>query len=150
MPSSHRGRRGDSGETLLEGVIALSILAVSIVGVLGAFGSSSSLSARHRTATSADAVLYQYAERIKAGTYVGGATAGTVNQGGYTAVAGFTASVEAVRCWSGSGPSNNVSSGTDFPACTVANDKGLQAVTVRVSSADNQAVVRTTIFKRKP
>jgi Tfp pilus assembly protein PilV len=84
--------RDESGESLVEIVIALLILSVVVSAFLAALATSSVSSKTHRDLVTADAALRDYAEATKGAvraSCVGTATTYTVS---YTAPSGFTPS----------------------------------------------------------
>jgi type II secretory pathway pseudopilin PulG len=147
MPRSRR--RGEVGETLLELLVTVSIMGTVFVGVLAGIGTVFVATDSHRQDATAEAVLRSYAERLEDPTdvpYVDCATAGTyVSPTGFTlpAAPGWTASVTSALIWQGDTPPTFTS--------TCAADKGLQQLTLRVTSpaGDHQATETIVIVKRK-
>lgn len=136
----------DSGESLLELLIALAIMSVAVVAVVGGLLTSILTSDLHRKQSTAGAAVRDYAETVE--KYVAGTgytacaspsayAAGTV---GYTGVpAGFAASAVAVRYWTGTAWTTG--------SCT---DLGLQELTIQVASSDTRASERLVVVLRKP
>src|SRR5690242_1565845 len=93
----------ERGETLVELLVALAILGIAVVAVIGAFGSSITLSDVHRKQASAGAAVRNYAELVAdyvAGTgYSSCAAASAYSAGtvGYTAPSGYTASPVSIK-----------------------------------------------------
>ncbi|MEO6501218.1 MAG: type II secretion system protein, partial [Jatrophihabitantaceae bacterium] len=118
----------DRGETLLELLIGLTIMAVAVVAVIGGLVASIAVSDVHRKQATAGAAVRDYAENVEKFVAGAGYTAcaspssyspGTV---GYTTVpSGYTASAVTVRYWSGTAWTS---------ACA---DVGLQELTVQVA-----------------
>ena len=148
-----RGRlKSDAGETLLELVMAIGILAIVVVAIASTITISAVVSGVHRDQASAQAYARDYAEQIEAyvasgsgGTqrYVACAGAGAYSPGtvGYTVPGGFTASVSAASVWNGSA----------WVAC--GTDSGVQKVTVSVVSPQigaRQANETIDVVLRKP
>lgn len=135
----------ERGETLVELLVALTILGITLVAVIGAFGASITMSDVHRKQASAGAAVRNYAELVAdyvAGTgYTACASASAYAAGtvGYTAPSGYAASPVSIRYWTGSAWS---------AGC--ASDTGLQQLTLSVSSADTRAREQLVLVLRKP
>ena len=145
MPRVQRFQ-GESGDTLVEVLMAVVIMGIAFVGLLAGLGTAIRLSATHRGQSSADVVLVSAAESVKSQTYVPcpGLTTSSYNPTlGVTLPSGWSASnvtITSVKGWNGS------AFGT-FPA----TDLDLQLITIRATSPDNQASVETVdVVKRDP
>lgn len=136
----------DRGETLLELLIGLTIMAVAVVAVISGLVASIAVSDIHRKQFTAGAAVRDYVENVEkfvAGAgYTACASPSSYSPGavGYTTVpSGYTASAVTVRYWSGvawtAGP------------CA---DVGLQELTVRVASSDARTIERLVVILRKP
>lgn len=66
----HRPTRGEAGDTLVELLVAISILGVSGAGLIGAVLMVSSASARHTQTTTSDALLRQWAAHVDSSSYL--------------------------------------------------------------------------------
>ncbi len=96
----------DRGETLLELVVAVAIMAVAVVAIVGGMSTSIMVSDIHRKQARAGAAARDYAEAavtwVAGGHYDASATprydATTV---GYAAPSGYTAAAVSVSCWDG-------------------------------------------------
>lgn len=139
-------RSDDRGETLIELLVALTILGIALVAVIGALAASITMSDVHRKQSTAGAEVRNYAEQVEnyaAGTgYAACAlpsayAAATV---GYAAPAGYSATPSAIRYWTGSA----------WSASCPATDTGLQQLTLAVSSTDTRAVEQLVLVLRKP
>ncbi|MFL6161824.1 MAG: prepilin-type N-terminal cleavage/methylation domain-containing protein [Jatrophihabitantaceae bacterium] len=135
----------DRGETLIELLVALTILGIALVAVVGAFGASITMSDIHRKQATAGAGVRNYAEQVE--SYIAGTgysacaapsayAAATV---GYAAPTGYTAAPVAIRYWTGSAWS---------AGC--ASDTGLQQLTIAVNSSDTRASEQLVVVLRKP
>ncbi|HST49847.1 prepilin-type N-terminal cleavage/methylation domain-containing protein [Jatrophihabitans sp.] len=135
----------ERGESLLELLIALSIMSIAVVAVIGGLVASIVASDIHRKQSTAGAAVRDYAETVE--KYVAGAgytacaapsayAPGTV---GFSAPSGFTASAVTVQYWSGT-------AWTAGP-CT---ELGLQRLTVQVASSDTRATEQVVLVLRKP
>ena len=137
MPTS---RRGDSerGESLLELLVGVTILAVAVAALGTGIAVSTKVSGIHRSQSTAGAYVRGYADAVQeraSAAYVGCATGYATP--GFAVPAGFTASIVSVRYWNGS----------DFTA-SCGTDQGLQLVTVRV--ADNRTSEELAVVVRRP
>jgi type II secretory pathway pseudopilin PulG len=135
----------DHGETLLELLIALTIMSIAVVAVVGGLLSGVAVSDIHRKQSTAGAAVRDYAESIE--KYVSGAgytacaapsvyAPGTV---GFTVPGGYTAAPVSMRYWSGT-------AWTTSP-CT---DVGLRELTIQVASSDTRATERLVVVLRQP
>ncbi|WP_030436756.1 type IV pilus modification PilV family protein [Actinoplanes subtropicus] len=143
--------RSDSGETLIELVVAITIMSTAVVAVLGSLVTGIQVSDIHRKQSTADVTLHNYAEAITQAVDTGGYPTGCAALSvSYTPPAGYSASIKTVRYWTGSAWSNS---------CTI--DMGLRQLTLRVWSADvpnpdatplgaKGAVEQLVIVVRKP
>jgi type II secretory pathway pseudopilin PulG len=135
----------DRGETLLELLIALTIMSIAVVAVVGGLVAGIAVSDIHRKQATAGAAVRDYAENVEkyvAGTgytSCGSPSAYAPGVVGFTAPAGYTAAAVAVRYWSGT-------AWTTGP-CT---DVGLQELTIQVASTDSRAAERLVFVLRKP
>jgi len=135
----------ERGETLLELLIALAIMAIAVVAVVGGLVASILTSDIHRKQSTAGAAVRDYAENVEtyvAGTgYTGCAAPGSYTPAtvGFSAPSGYTASAVTVRYWSGSAWSG--SCGTDL---------GLQQLTIQVASSDTRGSEQLVVVLRKP
>jgi Tfp pilus assembly protein PilV len=120
--------RPDDGETLIELLVAMIVIAIAVVAILGALGMGASASSAAKGQAHGRAVLATWAESHTAVAdtrgyrYTACATAGSF-PGPSGLPAGYGAAVSAVRYWNGSAWST--SCGTD---------QGLQRLTLTVTS----------------
>jgi Tfp pilus assembly protein PilV len=146
-----RRRRDDSGETLLELLIAITIIGLGVTAILGAVMIAVSASTLDQRQVQAQARLKSWAEKLSAAPYVDCAT--TASYSSYAAFAtqtpptqtppaqtpptpalpsGFTASYVAVQSWNGTGFVDTM------PSCTAGaagTDRGVQRVQLRITAA---------------
>jgi Tfp pilus assembly protein PilV len=134
-----RGRaveRTDSGESLIEILVALTILAVCLIAIASGIVLSIKISVVHRNQATAQDYLHNYAETLEGTTYKAcTASTPTTYPSVATAVgtpAGFTAPTVAVNYWVAA-----TASFTANQACPGAGDSGLQQVTFKLLSSDN-------------
>jgi Tfp pilus assembly protein PilV len=67
---THQEGRSEAGETLLEVLIASTLMAIAVVAILGALGTMLSSSTLHRDQTKANTLLVAASEKVKSGTRV--------------------------------------------------------------------------------
>jgi len=136
---SARGRiTDDRGETLLELVIAIIILGVLVVAIGSGVVVSVKVSGIHRSQSTADAFLHNYAESIQSSYKACGSAAAPTYSAlasgyvsGLATPTGFNAPTASVKFWQAN-PGTFVSSGGACPA----SDPGLQQVTFALTSTD--------------
>lgn len=125
----------DEGSTLVESLVAVSILGIAMTAMVGGMYTSVVASDANRKHATASTHLASYAERVKADVYVGCAT--SYAGAGFTIPAGYTKDAVVVSYWDGS---------TFAATCTT--DSGLQRVSLRIRSTDGRAVVDVDLAKR--
>lgn len=140
--------RGDAGVTLVETLVALSILSIAGVAVMAGLQLSVQSSDIHRKQATGGAYVRSYAEAVEKylsteGHYVRCAGANTYTPGlvGFTVPSGYSAQQLAAVPLDGGG----TAAGGACPA----KDSGLQRITLTISSSDNRATERLTIVVRK-
>lgn len=126
---------GEQGETLLELLVAITILGVSVVAIASGIALAVKTSGIHRSQASAGAYVRNYAEALEASVAGGGYVpcAGTASYPAYAPPAGYSATLSKVEYWTGA---------TWSPSgCAVAtDDHGLQRLTLVVSSSDSASL----------
>lgn len=137
---------GDRGETLLELLVAVTIMAIALVAIVGGLAASIMVSDIHRKQATAGAYARDFGEAIESIVAGGGYTpcATTASYGappGFSVPAGFAKAVVpgSLRYWTGT---------TWGAAC--GTDRGLQQLTVQVASTDGRASERVVVVLRKP
>ena len=153
MPLSTKAEvSGDSGETLIELIIAVAITGITVIALVGGIATSILMSDIHRKQTTAGASVRNYAEAVA--TYVAvpdnfNATTSPIAL--QTAVAasfapptGYNAAVTSVQCWKD--PVPPAQTGV-FSACAL--DDTVQRVTLSVASTDSRASESLTVIVRK-
>jgi type II secretory pathway pseudopilin PulG len=135
----------DSGETLVEILVAIVIMSTAVLAVVGAIATSIKMSDIHRKQSVAGAAVRSYAEALQNAViasptaYVPCATNYTPS---FSAPPGYTLLTPTITYWNGTA---FVSAG-----CTAANDSGVQKVTLGVRSGDNLVTERLDIIIREP
>jgi type II secretory pathway pseudopilin PulG len=136
----------DRGESLLEVLVAVSIMGVAMVAIVGSLVTGILVSDVHRKQATAGAAVRDYGEAIEnavaGGGYVPCATAASyASPAGFVIPAGYSKSVVAgsMRYWNGSGWQTG---------CTT--DIGLQQLTLQVASTDGRASERIVLVLRRP
>ena len=136
--------RSEAGETLLELVMAVTIMGIALVAIVGGLVTSILVSDTHRKQAAAGAFARDYGAAIQNAVATGGYKPCDATGYASTAVTGFdttgyTKSIKSVAYWNGSGWQG--SCGTD---------RGLQKVTVLVRSNDSRASEQLDVVLRKP
>jgi hypothetical protein len=148
-------RQAERGETLVEVLMTVTVIGVAFVAVFGALFTALRVSDYHRKTTSADVVLRNFAEVVKApgGTYAYvqcSASGSTVSYPAYTPPAphtGYTATITRIRYLTG------YSAGTPTWGTTCpATDLGAQELTLEAASPASEPDVhgdeRVVVIKR--
>jgi Tfp pilus assembly protein PilV len=142
-------RGHESGETLLEILVSVTIMAIGFVAILAGIGTTLLATDTHRQDATAETVLRSYAERIQDPVdvaYVNCATtASYASPTGFSLPAtGWSASITSVQFWQGNTPPT-------FSTCPT-TDKGVQQLTLQVQSpaGNHRATETVVIVKRKP
>jgi type II secretory pathway pseudopilin PulG len=148
-----RSTRDDRGETLVELMFTLVIMATTVVALVGGIATSIRVSDIHRKQAKSQAYLREFAEQVEASvaSYPTGYTECTAAAGGsptatYEATfpkpAGYDRKVVDVSVW------NRATS--TYTVCPATGDAGVQRLTLRVSSLDGRASETLVIVVRKP
>lgn len=139
---------GEVGETLVEVLVAVTILGLAGVAIMAGMGLAVKSSDIHRKETTGSAYVRSYAEAVEnwvrsdSSHYVACAPADTYTPAavGFGVPSGYTASQAAASAVSAVG-------GTTAP-CSA--DSGIQQVLLTVASADARASETLTVVLRKP
>jgi Tfp pilus assembly protein PilV len=135
----------DSGETLVELLVSIVVMSTAVIALVAAVATTIRLSDVHRKQAVAGAAARSYAEALDtsiAATSSAYVPCATTYSPTYTAPAGYTKLAPTVVYWNGSAFVNT--------GCTVANDSGVQKVTLAVKSSDNLVTERLDIIIREP
>lgn len=132
--------RADRGDTLIEILVTVSILAIAVVAIVGGFGTSIFMSDTQRKEATEQTILRNYVEAVQGmTTWVGCATpaAYTPSQVGLTGYSTpYVPTATAVQYWNGSAFTSTCSS-----------DTGLQKITLQVQ-APPRATESIDVVKR--
>ena len=135
--------REDRGESLIELLVALSIMGTAIAVLLAGLATTINMSVVHREQAEAGVHVRAFAEAVEntvaanPSGYVPCATTSSY-LAVYTAPAGFTRSVVEIKYWNGAW------------ANSCGTDQGVQRVTLRVESADGKVRDTLAVILRKP
>jgi type II secretory pathway pseudopilin PulG len=169
MRSGARRDRGQRGETLVELLVAISILGTGVVALLGGIGTSILVSDVHRKEATVDTVVHSYAEAIESAVaaapsaYVDCAGSDAYSTPiGFSVPSGYDATVTNVQYWTGtdfsapgypctSEAAQTLSSaGARAVAKATVSDTGIQKLTLVVSSTNTKAGATLALVIRKP
>ncbi len=144
MPCTRRRACGEDGDTLLEILVAVSVMSIAFTALIGGLAAAIRLSAVHRGSANANVVLVSAAESVKSQTYVpcpDVSTSSYVPSQNVTLPSGWSSSnlvVTAVKRWNGS----------VFATTCPATDGGLQLVTITATSPDGKSTDSVDVVKR--
>lgn len=127
-------KRSDEGETLVELIIAITILAVAVIAIGSGIALSVVVSSQHREQATADDFLHNYAETLQPlyATCSGSTPPNYVSIASLATPGGFNAPTASVKFWDPTAASFSL---TSCPG----TDAGLQQVTLNLTSVDNHA-----------
>jgi type II secretory pathway pseudopilin PulG len=140
--------RRERGETLIELLVAMLVAGTAIVVLMGGLGTSVRISDIHRKQAKAGAYLRSFAEAVESAVAKSPSdyqecASGLTYESAFTIVDDprYERTVDRVRYWDGT------SFGT---TCTAPTDTGVQQVSLRVRSIDDDAVETLDLVIRKP
>jgi Tfp pilus assembly protein PilV len=147
-------RKGDRGDTLIEVLVAVSILGAAMIAIVGGMATSIVISDVHHKESVSGTALANFAEALQSTPYVaavcplavpaGYTTAtvsGTAIPGGYTATI-LNTTAKPFDYWN--------AATLQFQSTCPATDGGAQRLWLQVSSSDGRAVETVQLVKRKP
>jgi type II secretory pathway pseudopilin PulG len=124
----------DTGATLIEALVAVSIIGITFLAMIGGLFTSVAASDQNRKQASAATAISSYAEAVKREAYTACATTYGAS---YSPPAGFAKDAVVVAYWNGS------SFGASCPSAGA-----LQRVTLTIRSSDGRAVTDVQLVKR--
>lgn len=137
-----RGKvRGERGDTLIEILVAVSILGIAFVAILAGLGTAINLSGRQRGQANADVVLVSAADSVKNQTYVSCASTYSPSSG-VTLPTGWSASNLTIG-------SIKYRNGTAWATTCPTTDQNLQLVTIIASAPDGRSSESVDVVKRR-
>jgi prepilin-type N-terminal cleavage/methylation domain-containing protein len=145
-------RRSEDGFSLVELLVTIVIVGVTFSALLGGLITTITVSSLHRKQATADSVARSAAEWIKdsvANPFHPCATNGTYSLSGLSVPGGYSAVVTGVENWNWSGPPVTASFVPTFsPSAPGCSDRGLQRITIAVTSSDAQVNETVQVLKR--
>jgi prepilin-type N-terminal cleavage/methylation domain-containing protein len=150
-----RGMHAEDGFSLVELLVTIVIVGVTFSALLGGLITTITVSSLHRKQSTADSVARSAAEWIKDSVqtpYANCAGVGAYSLSGLAKPAGYSATIQSVEYWDGVGPVAGAPYSLDphlGPSCPGSGDKGVQRITIRVTSSDAQASETVQVVKRK-
>jgi type II secretory pathway pseudopilin PulG len=141
-------RREESGETLIETVVATALLGIVGIGIIGAIASVLISTDIDRRISRGETVLRSYVAAIQASPYRACAGSGAYPET-YTRPTGFDASITGVEYWDGTGPKAVPGSGVLPFGASCGQDHGLQRITVTVTSSGARSTTESATFVKR-
>jgi type II secretory pathway pseudopilin PulG len=137
---------GEQGETLLELIVAITILGVCVVAIGSGIAMSVKISAIHRNQATASAFLHNYAETVQ-GAYAtcSGGSSLPNYAAGLAAPSNFDPPTASVKVWDATTASFVASATNTCPA----TDPGLQQVSLTLASTDGFVSESLVVVVRK-
>jgi len=138
-----RAASHDTGETLLELIIAVAILGIVVVAIVGGIATTILMSDLHRKQATAGAYLRNYAETLQS-SYAS-CTSGPPDYAALLTapVSGFNPPTATVKYWDAT--SSSFSSSSCPPT-----DPGLQQITLTLAAVDSRATESLVVVVRQP
>jgi len=145
----------EDGFSLVEVLITIVIVGVTFAALLGGLITTIAVSSLHRKQATADSVTRSAAEWIKDGVqtpYANCAGVGTYSLSGLPKPAGYSVAIQSVEYWDGvgavAGTPYSLNSGAGGHLGSSCPDKGLQRITIVVTSTDPQITETVQVIKR--
>jgi type II secretory pathway pseudopilin PulG len=143
------GLRGDTGETLVETLVALAILSLAAVAILAGVELSTKASDIHRKQTTGGAYVRSYAEAIE--KYVNAAGADNYKPCAGADSYNISAVTSQLDLPSGYSAHHTAALGlTSTGGTTSCTDIGVQRLDLTIASSDSRASEQLTIILRRP
>lgn len=143
---------GEAGETLMELLATIVLMGIGILGILGALFTLVNVSDQVQQASRANLGAHGHAEWLKnpLGDFRYQPCAGPTDYPTFTNVpAGYTAEIVGIRYWTGGTAANRTMQFSSSCAAP-ADDKGLQEITIKVTSkpGPRQSTETVVVTKR--
>ena len=146
--------RDENGFSLVEVLVTIVIVGVTFSALLGGLVTTITVSSLHRKQATADSVARSAAEWVKdsvANPYANCGGAGAYSLSGLQKPSGYAASITSVEYWDGTLPAAGTAYSLDGhmgSSCPGGGDKGVQRITISVTSSDGQAQETVQVLKR--
>lgn len=154
----HRRARGSRGETLLELLVAVSIMSTVVVAGLSGLTTSMKVSIDQRMSARGETLLRSAAEQLQNPDLAYIPQAGCPGLANYTVPAlstteaGYTVSIRSVAYWTGASNNPSAAVGTAFSTTcplTAAADKGMQKIVIEVTGPLDHTDGLTVVKRRR-
>lgn len=150
LPTHLRGERSEAGETLLEVLIATTLMAIVIVAIVGGLGTMLIGARVHRQQTDANTALVDAMELLKS-TTVSRVCAANNPSHPYLTVSGLDSHVSIgsieYETISSAGGSPSVVWSSALSDCSLTNTLSLQRITLSYTSSDNKVAPTLSFIK---
>jgi type II secretory pathway pseudopilin PulG len=145
MTARKGGRlRGERGDTLVEILVAVTILGIAFVAILAGLATTIRLSGQQRGRTNADTVLVGAADSVKNQTYV---SCPTASASSYTPTSGVTLP----SGWSASNVTMTIKyrDTNTWSATCPSTDQNVQLLTITAAAPDGKSSESVEVVKRR-
>jgi prepilin-type N-terminal cleavage/methylation domain-containing protein len=148
-----RGVHAEKGFSLVEVLVTIVIVGITFSALLGGLITTITVSSLHRKQATADSVARSVAEWIKdsvANPYANCGGVGAYSLSGLQKPSGYAAAITSVEYWDGAMPVAGTPYSLDShigSSCS-GGDKGVQRITIAVTSADGQVQETVQVLKR--
>jgi type II secretory pathway pseudopilin PulG len=141
--------RGEAGFSIAETIVTIAIVGITFSAILGGLMTSIKVSALQRTEATADTVARSAAEWVKDSLHNPYTPCpATYSTTGLSVPSGYSVSISQVQYWTGAAPVAGTPYSPAFQSSCVSPDRGLQRITIVVTSSDGQATETVQILKR--